>query len=350
MTDIKNTANGITCEVVQDLMPSYIDGLASEATSAIIEKHIEECDECREMLHNMRESGEAVQKPDEKDRKEIDFLRKSRSRGRMAVVVGVILALLVAAAAIGAKLYLIGSEYPGEMACDIRADGNSMTIGVTAADSMHVIRGVDFKMDNGVVRGSARAVMPGIYHSSGTFTDVSSDEETTGLSMVTCDWAGDFSFDEDIREVWIGDRLYWADGREISSRVAEVFGAGHEFIGDAPENGALLTALGVAEDLGSLYSELQTDKEPYVWTVILDEDQTKYRPEYLENRLRGYACILLGSVGNLGEVDFRYTAEGRNKVTKVTTEDASEFFGREIKVCLGDAGALSELMEKTGIE
>lgn len=350
MTDIKNTANGISCEVVQDLMPSYIDGLASEATAKIIEKHIAECDECREMLHNMRDSGEAGQKPDERDRKEIDFLRKSRKKGRRAVVVGVVLALLVAAAAFGAKLYVIGSEYPGEVACDISAEGNSMTVGVTAADSVHVIRSVDFKMNDGVARGSVRAVLPGIYHSSGTFAETTADEETAGLSMVTCDWAGSFSFDEDIREVWIGDRLYWAAGKAVSAKASDVFAAAHDYIGDAPQNGALLTALGVSEDLGSLYSELQTDKEPYVWTIILDEDQTKYRPEYLKERMRGYGYILLASVGNLGEVDFRYTAEGKTEVTKVTAEEASEFFGRDIKTCMGDAGALNELMQKTRIE
>ncbi len=350
MTDIKNKESMLSCEVVQDLLPTYVDGLASRETADLIEKHIEECDDCRAMLQHMKTAGVEDQNPDDRDRKEIDFLRKSRRKSKRAVIIGIIATLIIAAAAIGAKQFLIGSEYRGDLACDIRAAGNSMSVGVTAADSIHVIRGADFKMNDGVVRGSVRAVMPGIYHSSGVFTDVSADEETAGLSMVTCDWAGDFSFDEDIQEIWIGDKLYWAGGKEISSKVSEVFSAGHDYIGDAPQNGALLTALGVNEDLGSLYSELETDREPYVWTIILEEDQTKYRPEYLKERLSGYGCILLASVGNLGEVDFRYNAEGRTEVTKVTAEDASAFFGRDIKICLGDAGALSELMEKAGIE
>lgn len=330
---------GIACEVIQDLLPSYIDGLASESTEKLIEEHIKDCTECRAMLENMRSDGEAVQKPDDKDRKEIDFLKKSRKKNKRAVALGIILALLVAAAAAGAKQFLIGSEYYGDLGCDISVDGNNMTVGVTAADSIHVIRGVDFKMENGVAVGTVRAVKPGIYHSSGT----------SGDGVVTCDWSGDFSFNEEIKEVRIGDRIYWSGGRTVSDKASEVFMAGHEYVGDASENGALLTALNITDDLGSLYSELETDKEPYIWRIILDDDQAKYNPEYLEKRLDAYGYVLLGTVGNLDEVDFRYTADGKTKVRKITADDASAFLGKDIKTCRSDAGALSKLMEKAGI-
>lgn len=337
------------CDIVQDLMPTYVDGLASDSTARMIEEHVKECDECRSMLEGMRSGSDMAPQASETDRKEIDFLRKSRKKGRRAVALGIILALVAAAAVAGAKLYLIGSEYRGDMACDFDITGNSMTVGATAADSMHVIRGMDFTMDNGTVVGTAKAVVPGIYHSSGTFSSYDGTDENTAFSIVTCDWSGSFSFDEEIREVRIGDRVYWAAGSEVTRKASDVFMAGHDFIGDAPANGALLNALNLTEDLGSLYNELETDKEPYIWGIILDEDQTKYNPDYLDKHLAGYGYVLLGTVGNLSEVEFKYTSDGKTVTRSITLEDANKFFGQDVKVCRTDAGALNALMEKAGL-
>ena len=349
MKNTDNRENMVSCEVIQDLMPSYIDGLASESTAKLIEEHISGCAECREMLENMQADGQTAQIPDDRDRKEIDFLKKSRKKGKRAVILGVLLTLLIAAAAAGAKLFVIGSEYRGDMGCDIKVSGKAMDVGVTAADSVHIINGVDFVMQDGVARGTVKAVKPGIYNSSGSFSTTADEDGETSFEAVTCDWAGSFSFDQEIREVWIGDRLYWANGKAISDKVAAVYEAGHDYVGDAPANGASITALGITEDLGSLYSELATDQEPSIWTIILDDDQAKYRPEYLEKRLAGYAYALIGTVGNLNEVDFRYPEDGKTVEKKFTEEKATEFLGRNIKDCRGDAGILSELMEKAGL-
>ncbi len=348
MTDTRYREQGIPCEVIQDLLPSYVDGLASESAAKLIEEHVRGCAECAAMLENMRAGEKAATEPDDRDRKEIDFLKKSRKRSRRAVVLGILLTLLVTAALIGAKQFVIGSEYDGEMACDLRVDGSAMTVGVTAADSAHVIRGLDFKMEDGVATGKARAVLPGVFHSSGIFPDGEDGGSSSG--GINCDWAEEFSFDEEIREVRIGDRVYWANGRAVFDKASAIFLAGHDYVGDASANGASIDALGINEDLGSLYSELTTEKRPYIWTIVLDEDQSKYRAEYLEQRLTGYGAALIGTVGNLDEVDFRYTVDGKTVVTKVTAKDASALLGRDIKACRTGAGALSDLLEKAGID
>ena len=69
----------IPCEVVRDLLPSYIDELTSEVTNRIVKDHLERCEECRKIYSAMTGSltGE-----EEKFREqgEIDFLRKNRRR------------------------------------------------------------------------------------------------------------------------------------------------------------------------------------------------------------------------------------------------------------------------------
>ena len=45
----------ITCDVIQDLMPSYIDGILSEDSKALVEEHMGTCQECRKMLEIMKD-------------------------------------------------------------------------------------------------------------------------------------------------------------------------------------------------------------------------------------------------------------------------------------------------------
>ncbi len=40
----------MNCDIIQDLIPSYIDGICSEASKNCVEEHIETCAECREMV------------------------------------------------------------------------------------------------------------------------------------------------------------------------------------------------------------------------------------------------------------------------------------------------------------
>lgn len=45
----------ITCDVIQDLMPYYVDGILSEDSQALVKEHMEACKECRKMLEIMKE-------------------------------------------------------------------------------------------------------------------------------------------------------------------------------------------------------------------------------------------------------------------------------------------------------
>ena len=71
----------IPCEVVRDLLPSYIDELTSEVTNRIVRDHLEGCEECRKVYGSMTGSltGE-----EEKFREqgEIEHCRRSSHRTR----------------------------------------------------------------------------------------------------------------------------------------------------------------------------------------------------------------------------------------------------------------------------
>lgn len=80
------------CEIIRDLLPVYCDGLASEETRAEVDRHVAECDDCRERLRLMREAVPDVPKPDIQPMKKI----KRSLRLRLALVIGMVcLGLLV---------------------------------------------------------------------------------------------------------------------------------------------------------------------------------------------------------------------------------------------------------------
>ncbi|MDO4864175.1 MAG: zf-HC2 domain-containing protein [Ruminococcus sp.] len=82
------------CEIIRDLLPVYCDGLASEETREEVNKHIEDCEDCRERLRLMREAVPEVPKADIEPMKKI----KRSLRLRLALVIGMVLIVLFAGA------------------------------------------------------------------------------------------------------------------------------------------------------------------------------------------------------------------------------------------------------------
>ena len=43
----------LDCEVIRDLLPLYAEHIASSASTALVEEHLESCDACREELRQL---------------------------------------------------------------------------------------------------------------------------------------------------------------------------------------------------------------------------------------------------------------------------------------------------------
>ena len=57
----------INCNIIQDILPLYVDDVVSEDTKNIVEEHLTGCDECKKIAESMQEKIEI--KPDETDNK-----------------------------------------------------------------------------------------------------------------------------------------------------------------------------------------------------------------------------------------------------------------------------------------
>ena len=152
---------------------------------------------------------------------------------------------------------------------------------------------------------------------------------------------------EKIRQVWIGDRIIWANGEAISSLTSALYAVYNPYIGNMPSNGKIVNALNMTAYTGGFTNELQTSEETYVWKMIFENDFSSDRQESFEERLKMYAYIYLAQIGNLNEVIFEYKVDGETKILSVTSNEASEFAGVEIKTVGTDINLLERLVRKT---
>ena len=325
--------NKLPCELIQDVFPSYIDGLTSDVTNEIVEEHVEGCQKCKNILEVMREpSPEPI---DSTEKKEIDFLKKNKRRNRKIVIGSIIISFLLILIVLFVRTFLLGSDIYNEMVtCEAEVQGKNLSVeGVVVSESLG-ISDIDFQEKEGVVSLSFKAVRRSIfYDSNGRFQS-------------------DFKAAQEITQVCIGDRIIWAQGEDISDITSGVYHTRHAYIGDASKNGQTAMALNMQKYLGDYTNELQTVKEPYDWKFILEKESsiTSEQRENKEMRMKSYGYILLAVIENLGQVSYEYSVNGEACSLSVNRKEASEFAGRDIKECGQDILLLQKLMEKTGLD
>ena len=90
----------ITCDVIEDLLPLYVDDVASGDSRALIEEHLNERESCRKTLDDMRKDIDILHSDNDEighNDKMIILRLKKKIMKRIAavIVVAVILVMLV---------------------------------------------------------------------------------------------------------------------------------------------------------------------------------------------------------------------------------------------------------------
>ena len=316
----------LPCDIIRDLLPSYADGLTSETTNQAVENHVADCSACKTVLDFMREGEKKKEKTEEK--KEIDFLKKTRRKKTQSVVIGVLSAVVILFAAIIAKVYFIGSPIDEEfVSCRLSVNGKEISVGGGSKIRNADIPFVDFEEKDGVVTISFRSVRESRFHTGG--------------------YLESFTAENEIKTVKLDDRIVWNNGKAISKITSDAFETRHLYVGAMPENNRTATALGVYEVLGTVSNALKTSKEPYGWTLIVDNNIGSAQREAKEEYMRAYGVAILALIDNLSEVKFEYEVDGEKCVLSVDTDEASEFAGENIKEIGKDITKLQVLIEKT---
>lgn len=316
----------IPCELIEDLLALYTDELTSSVTNEIVGEHLKSCEKCNEKYFRMKNP---IPETNSKEVKEIDFLKKTKKKTRKKILIWTAVIWLIAVAFVCNLYYFSGRNMNAEfLSYNLIVSGNEMAIEVRST-SENGIQGIEISEQEGIVEVSVRGVQSSLFFGrTKTLRHTSSQE---------------------IRQVWIGDRIVWANGELISPLTSKLYSVYNPYIGSMPSNGKIVSALNMGAYTGNFKNELQTSQEPYSWKLIFEKDFSSNRKEALEERLTKYAYILLAEIGNLNEVIYEYIIDGEINTLCITSAEASEFAGVDIKTVAEDVNKLEVLVNKTGL-
>ena len=206
--------NNIPCEMIKDVLPSYVDKLTSDVTNNLVEEHINECQDCKNTLEAMQDSS--IGNIGEDDKKEIDFLKKNRKKNT-SIIIGSVMVVITILIVIFAKIFIIGDKVHDDIvACEVKVEGNKLNIKASMMDSISGISSIDFKEKDGVVTIEFRTVKTSLFYKGEMSTD--------------------YLAKDTIKTVRTNARILWSEGEYILPITSELYLSRHDYIGSAWEN------------------------------------------------------------------------------------------------------------------
>lgn len=290
--------NDLTCGVVRDLLPSYVEGLTSPESNTAVERHLSECPDCAQLRTAL--AGAPKQAAPE-DAKEVDYLKKVKRRGWRRVAAAVVVTVLLFTAGVAAKLFVIGTPIQTQgMSWVISTDvPGQLDIRVYSIWSGTACRQWETEQEpEGIVRVTCRQVLPSPLSNSGDYRAVLNTEG--------------------VNAVYLGDQLIWQGGVEISPQIDRIYQAQTPYVGDAPAVGQVLSA-GRFDWIGDYTIELQTSAQPYRLTLNFSAPHTPGGIRLSETGLYQDMAAVLAIIGNLDEMECAFRDENGQPWSRVLT-------------------------------
>ena len=139
----------MNCKIIQDLLPLYADGIASEETNEAVREHIAECKECGGIYEKMTAYTKIIESA-QNDR-EVDYMKKIKSRGKKitaAIVGGISAAMAIALLCL--KLFYWGFAVTSDdidIICNMRKHSDDADGGVYVEFTVEMKNGMALRHD-----------------------------------------------------------------------------------------------------------------------------------------------------------------------------------------------------------
>ena len=273
----------LTCAIVRDLLPSYVDGLTCAETNEAVEAHLAACSDCA-ALHAALAAPEEQR---QEQTREVDYLKAVKRRGGRRVFLAILCTALVFALGIAAKLFVIGEEATREgMSWSTQQAGGALELRVFSTSSADAYRSVDVETNDGIVNITVHKVLVSpLYRTA---------DERLRIPL------------DGVREVYLAGELLWQEGTVVFEQTSELFGAKTPYLGDVSAISRITELLPIRAELGGFTHSLKTDARPYRWTL---EFTPGADGAYGQNKdaMLEYAPLMLALVENLDEVGWAWT-------------------------------------------
>lgn len=284
--------NDLTCGVVRDLLPSYVEGLVGEESREAVDRHLAGCPDCTARKEAMSAPAEAAETA-----KEVDFLKKVKKRGAKRIVLAVVCTALVLVGALLAKEFVIGqTPDPERISIELAEADFQQTTLTFLADTYggaYELRGIKSTLKDGVLTYTAREVRVNL------FQELFMQETRGGLTGYWKQVPVEASI-KDVKEVWFCGKLVWQDGMVITQECLDLLELRTPYCGDASALGKIAQALNLGERIGNYTMKIKTKSEPYRWTLNFDNTVSQNQSDYMTR----CEYLMLALVDNLDSVKF----------------------------------------------
>ncbi|WP_295755309.1 DUF4825 domain-containing protein [uncultured Oscillibacter sp.] len=281
--------NDLTCGVVRDLLPSYVENLLGEESREAVDRHLETCPECRERKEAMAAPAEEAAEPE----KEVDYLKRVKKGTVHKIVLAVVCTVLLVVGGYLLKEFVIGrtpdAEHISIELAQVDAENNLNLLADTYWGA-YELRGLKSTEENGILTYTAREVRVNPFQTA-------QGGYRKQIPLLSIPLKG-------LDEVWICGRLVWQDGMVIDRDTLLLLDAKTPYCGDAPALGNIAKLLQVGSRIGRYNISLQTSERPYRWTLEFEETEETTSEISGLSRFLGYQMLAL--VENLDEVCFQY--------------------------------------------
>lgn len=317
--------NELTCEVVEDLLPSYVESLTNDVTNEAVQAHIENCENCREKL-------ERIQAPDWQEEKikekEIDYLKKTRSSYYQKTIVGILITAVVFLVLFLVRISVLSVPVEDSSVLDVTIKVNEKDKYVyfcgNLIDSSKGISKVSYEMEDGTLNISVRETMTSVFYKNVR--------------------AEHYYYEGELTQVRVEDRIVWDHGKDILPDVADIYDTKHLYIGAASDNGSSLAALKLQGKFGDYTMELHTTKAPYGMTLFLEENYREESVEKLQKWMKSYASAMIALTDNMSYMEFVYKMDGKEETFMFTEMQANKLAGQSVKKLAENVGTFQKLM------
>ena len=237
----------LSCNIVQDLLPGYVDGCTSQETNKSVEEHLTECQQCSSICEAMKEPlAEGADK-------EIDYLRRIRKSGYKKVLAAVVITFSLLLGIFLLFYYGTGWLTDAVMTQNVIVEDGCVTARASLFSPSRSFAGYQLvKRKDGNQEVNFKEAAKSFFHPSKEIEIEIPLEKIEGY-------------------LFLGDRVITQEGLIYDRVYFDLTDARIPFVGDAPGVGNLLMLAGFTE-MGAYRIGLNTNTQPYSIDVFYEEE------------------------------------------------------------------------------